>query len=52
MRIQKDLRMDLEVNERTIIRAEMNEVRRVLYAEAEDRLLPQYVAGLEGLPGD
>jgi hypothetical protein len=30
----------------------MNEVRRVLYAEAENRLLAQHIAGLEGLPGD
>ena len=39
------------LNERTIVIAKMNEVRRVLHAEAESRLLAQYVAGL-GLPGE
>ena len=34
------------LNERTIIKAETNEVRRVLHAEADSRLLAQYVAGL------
>jgi hypothetical protein len=40
------------LNERTIIKSETNEARRVLHAEAERRLLAQYVAGLGGLPGD
>ena len=40
------------LNERTIIKAETREARRLLHAEAEHRLLAQYVAGLEGLPGD
>ena len=40
------------LNERTIVKAKMNEFRRVIYAEAESTLLAQYVAGLEGLPGD
>ena len=40
------------LNERTIVKAKMNEVRRVLYAEAENRLPAQHVAGLEGLPGN
>ena len=40
------------LNEKTIIKAKMNEVRLVLHAEAESRLLAQYAAGLGGLPGD
>jgi hypothetical protein len=40
------------LNERKIVKAKMNEVRRVLHAETESRLLAQYVAGLGGLPGD
>ena len=40
------------LNERTIIKAEMPEARHVLYAEAERKLLAQFIAGLSGLPGD
>jgi hypothetical protein len=40
------------LNERTMIKAETSDAQRVLHAEAERRLLAQFVAGLEGLPGD
>ena len=40
------------LNERTVVKAETNEARRVLHAEAERRLLAQFIAALSGLPGD
>ena len=41
-----------KLNDRTIVKAETNEARRVLHAESERRLLAQFVAGLAGLPAD
>ena len=41
-----------KLNERTMIKAETVEARRALHAEAERRLLAQFVAGLSGMAGD
>ena len=40
------------LNERTMVKVETAEERKVLHDEAERRLLAQFVAGLAGQPGD